>query len=99
MVEYIEGVLKIANIVFSLLAGIIAIFLFRASKKYEYGSWKLLMFALLLFAVQQILGALRAFSIFSSPYLTHIVPTLILVILIIAILHQIQLNKAGSKCH
>jgi uncharacterized membrane protein len=100
--EYIEGTLKIANLVFSLFAGMIALSLFRlskrVSKKKDFRPWRYLIFALILFAVQEILGALRAFRIFSSPYLTHIVPTVILVLVLFALIHQIEANKGEEEC-
>ena len=90
----IEGVIKIANVFLSVVAGIIAISLFHIShKKKELRPWRWLIAALVLFAVQMILGALRAFKIFESPYLTHIVPTAILVLLITALILQINIGK------
>ena len=86
MVQYLEGILKIANVFLAVVAGIIALWLLRHSHKKKYTkAWYLLSGALVLFAVQEILGALRAFQIFSSPYLTHIVPTVILGLLIWAL--------------
>jgi len=92
--QYLEGILKIANLFLSFVAGYVAIIIIRMSgKKKELVPWKILSFALIFFAVQQILGALRAFNIFSSPYLTHIVPTVILGLLIFCLALQINLYK------
>lgn len=92
--QYLEGILKIANLFLSLVAGYIAITIISMSgKKKELIPWKILSFALIFFAIQEILGALRAFNIFSSPYLTHIVPTLILGLLIFCLVLQINLYK------
>ena len=91
MVGYLEGILKIANLFLALVAGIIAISLIKLSRKSKNrNSWYLLIIVLILFAVQEILGALRAFSIFSNPYLTHIVPTAMLMLLIWALILQIN---------
>jgi len=93
-VEYLEGILKIANLVLSVVAGIIAISLIRVSqRRKELNAWILLVIALVFFAVQEILGALRAFKIYESPYLTHIVPTVILAFLIMALVKQIGIQK------
>jgi predicted membrane-bound dolichyl-phosphate-mannose-protein mannosyltransferase len=97
MVQYLEGILKIANLLLATFAGIVAISLFRASKKKEFRPWRMLIIALVFFAIQQILGALRAFNIFSTPYLTHIAVSIILVFLIIALLAQININKEVTK--
>lgn len=94
MVEYLEGLLKISNLFLSLVAGYIALTIISmGSKKKLLVPWKVLSFALLFFAVQQILGFLRAFNIYTSPYLTHIVPTVILGLLIFCLTLQINLYK------
>lgn len=91
MVEYLEGILKIANIFLAVIAGFIAISLFQVSQKDKNKKpWYILIIVLILFAVQEILGALRAFNIFSTPYLTHLVPTIMLALLIWAIILQIN---------
>ena len=93
MVQYLEGILKVSNLFLSVVAGIIAISLFKASGKKGNRPWRMLIFALVFFALQEIFGALRAFNIFSSPYLTHIIPTIILIFIIAALLLQINIKK------
>jgi peptidoglycan/LPS O-acetylase OafA/YrhL len=91
-VQYLDGILKITNLILSLVAGGIALSLIRVSKKKkELNAWIFLIIALIFFAIQEILGALRAFQIFESPYLTHIVPTIILALLTIALVKQIYI--------
>ncbi len=92
--EYLEGILKISNLFLSIIAGFIAITLFMLSRKrVELKPWKILVIALVFFALQELLGALRAFNIFSTPYLTRLVPTIILGLLIFALTKQINLTK------
>jgi len=93
LVQFIEGILKIANLFLAIVAGIIAATLFKVSRKKELKPWMFLIVALIFFAIQEILGALRAFEIFSTPYLTHVVPTIILVLLVIALILQINMVK------
>ncbi len=94
MVEYLEGMLKISNLFLSLVAGYIALTIISmSSKKKLLVPWKILSFALIFFAIQEILGVLRAFNIYSSSYLTHIVPTVILGLLIFCLTLQINLYK------
>jgi len=94
ILEYIEGIIKIANVFLAIVAGIIAISLFKVShKRKELQPWRLLIVALVFFSIQEILGALRAFRIFESPYLTHIIPTAMLVLLLSAIILQINITK------
>lgn len=90
--EQIEGIIKIANIVLSLIAGVISIRLFSLiGKKESLQPWKPVAIALIFFVIQQILGALRAFNIFESPYLTNVVPAFILAALIWALVLEINL--------
>lgn len=92
--QYLEGILKIANLVLAFIAGIIGISLIKISRKRrELNAWVALIVALVFFAIQEILGALRAFKIFESPYLTHVIPTVILALLVVALLKQIHIQK------
>ena len=94
LVQYLEGILKIANLILAVVAGIVGISLIKISRsKKELNAWVMLIIALMFFAVQEILGALRAFNLFESAYLTHIVPTFILVFLIIALIKQMHIQK------
>jgi len=93
-VQYLEGILKIANLVLALVAGIMGISLIKISKKRkELNAWVILIIALIFFAIQMIFGALRAFKIFESQYITHIIPTVILILLIIALIKQMHIQK------
>ena len=79
MVSYLEGILKIANLFLAFVAGGIGISLIKSSfRNKKLAAWKYLAFALLFFAVQEILGALRAFNVYESPFLTHINVSIIL---------------------
>jgi len=91
---YLEGILKIANLVLAFVAGSIAISLIKVSKKRkDLNAWVLLIVALVFFVVQEVLGALRAFKIYESSFLTHIVPTVIMVLLILALVKQLYIQK------
>ena len=91
MVQYLEGILKVGNLVLAIVAGFIALSLIKATKKRsELKPWIFLIWALVFFAVQMILGALRAFQIFESAFLTHVNPAIILILLIVALILQIQ---------
>ncbi|MBU0615462.1 MAG: hypothetical protein KJ601_05185 [Nanoarchaeota archaeon] len=49
----------------------------------------MLLVALVFFSLTEIFGALRAFGIYESPFLTHIIPTAILGFLIAALIMEI----------
>jgi predicted membrane-bound dolichyl-phosphate-mannose-protein mannosyltransferase len=95
LLNFVEGIFKIANLFLSLIAGILAVSLLKLSSKQKQKKlipWKVLIIALIFFVIQEVLGALRAFRVFESPYLTHIVPTVILGLLIIALVLQINMR-------
>jgi len=92
-IEFLEGILKIANVILSVVAGYIALSLFKdTGKRKELGAWKPLIIVLIFFAFQEILGALRAFNIYTSPFLTHIVPGVMLALLIYALAIQMHIH-------
>ncbi len=96
-IEFFEGLLKIANLLLSVVAGVIAVSMFRIShEKKKFRAWKILIIVLFLFIVQQVLGALRAFDIFSSLYLTHINVSVMLLFLIYALSIQLYISL-GEK--
>ncbi len=92
MVEYIPGVLQIAAVFLSVVAGLIAATLFEISKKKDLIAWRPLAIALVLFALEEIVKALRSFGIWSTPYLTHVIPSFILVFLIWSLIRQIEVS-------
>ncbi len=95
---YLEGVLQIANVILAIFVGFMALSLFRrAWSKESLKAWRYLIFALILFAAEEAFGALKAFGIFSTPYLTHIVPSAILGLVIGALILQIDVVKRGLK--
>ena len=94
MITYFEGIIQIANVFLAVVAGFIAASMFKAARgRKELAAWKPLIIALILFAVEEVLGALVSFDIFKTPYLTHIVPSLIVGFLIWALVQQILISK------
>ncbi|MBI5391265.1 hypothetical protein HZB02_07280 [Candidatus Woesearchaeota archaeon] len=92
MVEYLAGVLNIANLVLALVAGGLALSLLKVShQQKELRPWKYLIIVLLLFMVEEILGVLRAFGVYNSPYLTHLIPSAILGLLIAVLVVEKQI--------
>ena len=91
---YIEGVLKIANLFLAVTAGGLGLTLIKRSftdKKMR--AWKYLAVILVLFAFQEVLGSLRAFGIYTSPFLTHVNVSLILLLLIYTVNVQLCVVK------
>lgn len=94
----LEGIIKIANLLLAIVAGVIASTLFvKAWQKQSLKAWRFLIFALIFFVVQEVLGALRAFGIYESAFLTHVNVSIILFLLIGAVLLEIDVKKRGIK--
>lgn len=94
-IDFITGVLQIANFVLSVVAGLFAASLFAVSKYKELRPWRPLAVALVFFALEEIFGGLRSFGIYSNPWITHVIPSIILAFLIYALSLQINVVREG----
>lgn len=94
--EYLYGVLQIANVFLSVVAGAIALSMFKTSREHkELDAWKYLGIVLVLFAIEEILGALRSFRYWDPGFLTHVVPSVMLLLLAYALIRQIQIMRCA----
>ena len=89
-IDFVTGVLQIANFFLAIVAGLIAATLFAVSKKGDLKAWRPLAVALVLFAAEEIFGGLRSFNIYSNAWITHVIPSFILGFLIYALVLQIE---------
>jgi len=96
--EFIAGVLNIAVFFLAVVAGILAISMLRHHRHPSLKTWSFLIIALALFSIEEILGVLKNFKIYYHPYLTHIIPTFILIMIIFAIFFKISnMNNEKEK--
>ena len=97
-VFFYVGVLQLTVVFLSIAAGIMAITLFRVSTKHdELKAWKMLIVALVLFAIEEVIGVLDAFNVYRQiNYLRHLVPSIIMAFLIAAIVTQIHIIKTNG---
>jgi hypothetical protein len=93
--DWIYGVAQLAAAFIAIAAGILAIKVYMLAKK-QLRAWKPLSIALVLFMIEEILGALKAFGVYSTPYLTHIIPSLILAFLIVALVQQTLITRGWN---
>lgn len=95
--EWFYGTATIAVVFLSIVAGMLALSLFRAAfKKKELKAWRFIIFTLILFAAVEIFGALKIFGIFSTTYLTHVTVSVVLATFIAALVNQIYINRGCS---
>jgi hypothetical protein len=87
---FLEGTFQIANLFLSIVAMVLVIPMLKYYQHKELRAWKYIMIALLVFDVLLIFGVLRSFEVYSNPYFTHILATVILCLLIIAQKMQIK---------
>lgn len=92
--DWIYGIAQFSAAFLSIIAGIIALTMFKAAREQKLlKSWQYLLIALLLFAVEEVIGALQTFGIYSTPHLTHVLPFFILLFVIAAVITQINIAK------
>jgi hypothetical protein len=96
--DWIYGITEITNVFLCIIAGLLAVGLFsKASQKKYLGAWKYLLVALILFAMEGIFGALKVLGIWSTPWLTHVIPSFILLFLIAALNKQINITRGCDE--
>jgi hypothetical protein len=92
--DWIYGSGQIGAVILSFVAGFIALTLFKhAHQRRQLRAWRFLIWALVFFAIEEFVGALKTFGIWSTPWLTHVIPSAILALLIAALIMQIQVTK------
>ena len=97
--EYLPGVLQIANVFLMIIAGFFAISLFKVSHSTKHlKPWKILIMVLVLFVIEEILGGLIAFGKIQPTFLTHLIPTFMMVFLIYAVdIHTKENTKVTKR--
>jgi len=92
--DWVYGSGQIASVVLSIFAGVLAMTMLKqARKRKQLRAWPYLLWSLVFFALVEFFGALKTFGIWSTPWLTHIIPGFILAFLIVALVIQIQVIK------
>ena len=95
--DWVYGIAVLTAVMLSVIAGFLALSLFDSAKKSHLSAWKPLIVALVLFAFEEVLGALKVFGVWKSVWLTHVVPSFILLFLIIALIKQINVAKGWRE--
>ena len=97
--DWIYGIAQSSAAFLSIGVAILSISLFRISfQKKVLRAWAFLLFALLLFVAEEIFGALKTFGIVTKlPFITHIIPSVILGLLITSLIIQINVNRGWMK--
>lgn len=92
--DWIYGIAQFSAAFLSIIAGIIAITMFRSAKQQKnLNSWTYMIIALILFAIEEVIGALKTFGIYETPHLTHVIPFFILLFVIAAVITQINITR------
>jgi len=94
LMEWVYGTVQFAVVILSVIAGLIAISMYKLTKgKAELKPWNSMIVVLVLFAVVEVLGGLATFGVYRTPYLTHLMASLVLVFFIQALLRKISITK------
>jgi len=92
--DWVYGITLMTNVFLSIIAGALALSLFEHARQRKYlNAWKPLIIALVLFTAQEVFGTLKVFGVWSTPWLTHVLPSFILVFLIAALIKQINITR------
>ena len=96
--DWVYGIAILTAVSLSIIAGFISIGLFQRSAQRKYlAAWKPMLIALVLFGFEEIIGALKVFGIWSTPWLTHVIPSFIVIFLIAALLKQINITRGCDE--
>ncbi|MFH1054148.1 MAG: hypothetical protein V1740_07050 [Candidatus Woesearchaeota archaeon] len=91
---YLYGTFQIANLFLAIVAGSMAATLFEISHARSHlRPWKVLIASLIIFAILEIVGALRSFGIYTSPFLTHVLTSGIIALLIVTLVMQLRIGE------
>ncbi len=94
VIDWIYGTTQLAAVFLSIIAGLIAISMYRHTRKHpELAPWNYLIVVLVLFAVIEVLGGLAVFGVYRTPHLTHVTASVTLGFLIAALVRKIQVTK------
>jgi len=92
--DWVYGIANITAVILAIIAAFIALMIYDRTRDTKIlGAWKYLLIALGLFVIQEILGALKTFGVYSTPHLTHVLPGVILVFVIAALIKQINITR------
>jgi len=96
--DWVYGIAVLTAVFLSFIAGYTALSIFKHSGQHKYlQAWRPLIIALIIFAIEEAVGALKIFGIWSTPWLTHVLPAFILVFLIAALIRQINVTKGWTE--
>ena len=92
--DYVYGIAQLSAGFLAVIAGAIAISMFKVSRaRKELRAWTYLLAALVLFVVVEVIGAFRTFGFSIAPFWTHVLVSVILLLLIAAVVVQIHVNQ------
>ncbi len=96
--DWVYGIAQLGAVVLALIAGAFTFALFQMSSRFGHlRAWKPLLIALLLFVVEEIIGALRTFGVHHNEWITHVIPSFILVFMMYSLIQQILIVNGGMR--
>src|SRR3989344_2615976 len=96
--DWVYGIAILTAVILSFIAGLLALSLFhKSTQRRHLSAWRPLIFALVLFTAEEVFGALKVFGVWSTPWLTHVIPSFILIFLIAALVRQIDATRGCAE--
>jgi len=95
--DWIYGVAQFAAAFLAVIAMFIALTMFKKAEEKPLKAWKFLLFGVIFFAIEEVVGALQTFGVYETPYLTHVIPGIIMGFLITALVIQTNIARGWLK--
>ncbi len=95
--DWIYGTAQLTAVFLAIVAGFISTKSLKSRRKPEFIAWKFLFVALILFTINEILGALDTFDILQQTFWSLLLPSFVFLFFIISIALQILVKKGWLK--
>jgi len=94
VMDWVYGTVQFAVVILSVVAGLIALSMYRHTKaRADLKPWNLMIVVLVLFAVIEVFGGLATFGVYRTPHLTHVMASVTLLFLIAALNRKINITR------
>ncbi len=92
--EWMYGVAQLAAAFLAFFSALLSLWILGlVHARPTLKAWRFLLVAVVFFSAEEILGSLAVFGVYKTPYLTHIIPSIILGFLIAALVKQTEITK------
>ena len=96
--DWIYGIAQFAAAFLAVIAGFIALSMLKVShEKKILRGWRWAIIALVFFMFVEVVGALKTFGIWATPYLTHVIAGIVVLFLTAAVIVQGHIKEGCER--